>query len=243
MERHRGLYLNAGAGFHSNDARGTTMTVVPGTNDPAVPVTPLVRAKGVEGGFRTVAIPRLQTTFTAWALNLDSELLFVGEDWNNPGEPAESSIWHRVDELLQPSSVGHLRRRPGLVAKSFHGLRPGRQSDSGIIETVVSAGATVDNIRNVFGTVRLRHFGPRPLIEDGSVRSKATTLVNLDAGYKLTRSVRVALDVFNLLNAKDSDIDYYYASRLPGEDRAGVNDLHFHPALPRTARVLLIVGF
>ena len=77
----------------------------------------------------------------------------------------------------------------------------------------------------------------------GAVRSKATTVVNLDAGYKLTRSVRVALDVFNLLNAKDSDIDYYYASRLPGEGPAGIDDLHFHPALPRTARVLLIVGF
>ncbi len=237
------LYLNAGAGFHSNDARGTTMTVVPGTNDPAVPVTPLVRAKGVEGGFRTVAIPRLQTTFTAWALNLDSELLFVGDagttqasrpshrygiEWTNYYSPRR---WVTFDADLAWSR------------SHFTDFDPAGNQIPGSIETVVSAGATVDNIRNVFGTVRLRYFGPRPLIEDGSVRSKATTLVNLDAGYKLTRSVRVALDVFNLLNAKDSDIDYYYASRLPGEDPAGVNDLHFHPALPRTARVLLIVGF
>ena len=113
----------------------------------------------------------------------------------------------------------------------------------GAVATVVSAGATVDSLRNVFGSVRLRYFGPRPLIEDNSVRSKATSLVNLEAGYKLAKNVRLALDVFNLFDAQDSDIDYYYASRLPGEPAGGVDDIHFHPTLPRTARVNLIVGF
>ena len=49
--------------------------------------------------------------------------------------------------------------------------------------------------------------------------------------------------MFNLLNARDSDIDYYYTSRLPGEPADGVEDIHFHPTLPRTARLSLIVGF
>ena len=53
----------------------------------------------------------------------------------------------------------------------------------------------------------------------------------------------MVVDVFNLFNAKDSDIDYYYASRLPGEPAGGVNDIHFHPTLPRTARINLVVGF
>jgi len=30
---------------------------------------------------------------------------------------------------------------------------------------------------------------------------------------------------------------------LPGEPLEGVNDIHFHPAVPRTARVSLVVGF
>ena len=89
----------------------------------------------------------------------------------------------------------------------------------------------------------LRYFGPRPLVEDDSVRSKATSLVNLEAGYKLANRVRLALDVFNLLNAQDSDIDYYYTSRLPGEPADGVDDIHLHPTLPRTARLALTVGF
>jgi hypothetical protein len=237
------LYVNAGFGFHSNDARGATMTVESGTDKPAFRVTPLVRAKGLEGGFRTVAIPRLQTTLTAWTLNLESELLFVGDaGTTEAGRPS-----HRYGIEL----TNYYRPRPWVtfdadVAWSrshFTDFDPVGDRIPGSIETVVSGGAAIDSLRGVFGSVRLRYFGPRPLVEDDSVRSNATTLVNLDVGYKLTRNVRLGVDVFNLLNARDSDIDYFYASRLPGEPLGGVDDIHFHPALPRTTRVLLIVGF
>jgi hypothetical protein len=67
--------------------------------------------------------------------------------------------------------------------------------------------------------------------------------VNAELGYKMSKTARIALDVFNLVNARDSDIDYYYTSRLPGEPAEGVADIHFHPALPRTVRVTLSVGF
>jgi outer membrane receptor protein involved in Fe transport len=91
--------------------------------------------------------------------------------------------------------------------------------------------------------VRWRYVGPRALIEDDSVRSKATSLVNLEAGYTVSRSLRLAVDVFNLLDARDSDVDYVYTSRLPGEPLEGVAGVHLHPTLPRTARVSLVVGF
>jgi hypothetical protein len=55
--------------------------------------------------------------------------------------------------------------------------------------------------------------------------------------------VKIAFDVFNLFDAADSDIDYYYASRLPGEPLSGIDDIHFHPALPRTARLSLVIAF
>jgi hypothetical protein len=49
--------------------------------------------------------------------------------------------------------------------------------------------------------------------------------------------------MFNLLNRKDSAIDYYYASRLPGEDAEGVNDIHFHPVEPISFRMSLTARF
>ena len=47
----------------------------------------------------------------------------------------------------------------------------------------------------------------------------------------------------NAFDAKVSDIDYFFTSRLPGEPLEGVEDIHFHPAVPRTLRVSLVVGF
>jgi outer membrane receptor protein involved in Fe transport len=69
------------------------------------------------------------------------------------------------------------------------------------------------------------------------------SLVNLEAGYRLMKNMKLGLDVFNLLNAEDSDVDYDYASRLPGEPAGGIDDIHFHPTLPRTARLSLTMGF
>jgi outer membrane receptor protein involved in Fe transport len=107
---------------------------------------------------------------------------------------------------------------------------------------VASAGVSVEGWKGLSGSARLRYFGPRSLTEDGTVRSDGTTLVNLEAGYRLARGVRLILDVFNLFDAEASDIDYFYASRLPGEP-AAADDVHFHPTLPRTARIGLQFGF
>lgn len=67
--------------------------------------------------------------------------------------------------------------------------------------------------------------------------------MNLEGGYKFSKNVKVVVDVFSLFNAADSDIDYDYASRLAGESLDGVNDIHLHPTLPRTARLNLLIGF
>jgi hypothetical protein len=235
------LYANGGFGFHSNDARGTTMSdASPGAG--VNRVTPLVRAKGAEVGVRTVAIPHLQSSLSLWSLDLASELVFSGDaGTTEAGRPSHrhgvewANYCHPMPWLVFDGDVSLSRSR-------FVDADPAGESIPGSVETVVSLGATVDSLRGVFGSLRLRYFGPRPLVEDDSVRSKPTQLVNLEAGYKLKKDVRLALDVFNLVDAKDSDIDYFYTSRLRGEPLAGVDDVHFHPTLPRTARIRLIIG-
>jgi outer membrane receptor protein involved in Fe transport len=95
----------------------------------------------------------------------------------------------------------------------------------------------------MYGSLRLRYFGPRALVEDNSVRSDSTTLVNLSAGYDVARNMRLMVDVFNLFDAEVSDIEYYFTSRLLNEPPSGVTDIHFHPAVPRTVRVGVVIGF
>ena len=45
--------------------------------------------------------------------------------------------------------------------------------------------------------------------------------------------------MLNVLDARANDIQYYYASRLPGEAAGGASDVHFHPVEPRQLRVSL----
>jgi hypothetical protein len=94
-----------------------------------------------------------------------------------------------------------------------------------------------------FGTLRLRYFGPRNLVEDGTVRSSSTRLLNGQVGARLTDRVDLVLDAFNLLDAEASDIDYFYTSRLQDEPDTGVDDIHTHPTLPRTLRLALRLRF
>ena len=237
------FYANAGRGFHSNDARGATITVDPATGLPAKRVTSLVAATGAEIGVRTVVLPKSQLTFTLWTLALDSELVFVGDagttDASGPSRRTgiEATAYYSPNHLLTfdvDLAVSNAR---------FTDAEKGHNRIPGSVQTVVSAGAVLNDVKGLFGSARWRYFGPRPLVEDNSVRSNATSLVNLQAGYKIRRDVRLVLDVFNLFNAQASDIDYFYTSRLPGEAAEGLDDVHLHPALPRTARVSLQLGF
>jgi len=237
------MYANAGYGFHSNDARGATITVDPTTGEPAERVTPLARARAVELGVRSIVLPGWQTTFALWGLDIASELIFVGD--------AGSTEASRPSRRYGVEWSNYYRFLPWLTLDADVSFSKARFRDSdpsgsripGSVETVVAAGISVDDLAGFFGSLRVRSFGPRALIEDDSVRSKASTTVNALVGYELVRGLRARVEIFNLFDAKVSDIDYFYASRLAGEPASGVDDVHFHPTAPRSARVSLAWAF
>ncbi|HTQ81094.1 MAG TPA: TonB-dependent receptor [Thermoanaerobaculia bacterium] len=231
------FYVNAAYGFHSNDARGATITVDPTTGQPVERVQPLVRAKSLDVGLRTDLIPRVETSLSLFRLDLDSELVFSGDAGSTePSRPTrrtgiELANFYRVSERVAlDADLAYSRGR-------FTNFDPVGNHIPGAVEGVVSAGVTLDHFGAFFGGLRLRYFGPRPLIEDNSVRSHSSGTVNARLGYHLANGLDLRLDVFNLLNRQVSDVDYFYASRLPGEPAEGVNDVHFHPAEPREARL------
>ena len=236
------LYVNAGTGVHSNSALGTTIKF-DGNGNAADPVTPLVRAKGAELGVRTVAVPHLQSTVSLWTLRLGSELVYNGDIGATEPGPASKRYGVEFANYYSPKKWLIFDGDLSLSRARFVDLDPAGQFVPEAVNTVVSAGASVDNFHKTFGSLRLRYFGPRALVQDDSVRSKATTLLNFEGGYQFVKSLRANLQVYNLLDSKVSDIDYYFASRLPGEPIGGVDDIHVHPAVPRTLRVSLIVGF
>ncbi len=229
------FYLNYGHGFHSNDARGTTLNIDPSSGTAAEKVTPLAKTKGYEAGVRSEPLPGWQTTLSLWALNIASELLFVGDA--GVTEPARPSRRHGVEwnNLYKVNSWLAFDADLALSHARFRGDDSVGNFIPGAVATTANLGVTVDNLGPWFGAFRLRHFGPRPLLEDNSVRSASTTMANLRWGYKFNRHTTLALDVFNLFNRKVSDIDYWYESQLRSE-AASVADRHTHPAEPRVLR-------
>lgn len=237
------LYANYGHGFHSNDARGATITV-----DPANPATaaekvrPLVRTRGAELGLRTEPTTGWHSTLALWQLELDSELLFVGDaGTTEPSRPSRRwgvewsnryllNRWLALDADLAWSQ-----------ARFTDGAAAGDQVP-GAASSTANLGVTVDALGPWSGALRLRYVGPRPLVEDDSVRSADSVLLNLRVGFRINARTRLALDVYNLLDRRANDIEYWYSSRLSGEG-AAVDDRHVHPVEPRSLRLTLAHRF
>ena len=228
-------FLNYGQGFHSNDARGTTITT-------ATRVPALVKTRGEEIGIRTEVISHLQSSLSLWRLALDSELVFKGDtgtteasrpslrrgiEWSNRYIPHD---WLLVDLDLSASRA------------QFTDSDPAGSYIPGAIDRVASLGVTVKDLGPWSGTVHARYFGPRPLVEDNSQRSQSSTIFSARASYKVDARTSVNLDVFNLFNRRSNDIEYYYPSQLRNET-SPVNDIHFHPAEPRTVRLALVTRY
>jgi hypothetical protein len=232
------LYASAGRGFHSNDARGTTIAVDPATGDPARKVDPLVKSKELEVGFRSFVERKLNVSAALWYLELDSELLFVGDAGTTEASRPSKRYGLEVPLYYRPNDRLTFDFELALTHSQFTDGDPAGPKIPGAIDRVLAAGVTLKAPRGFYAAARLRHFGPRPLIEDGSVQSGSSTVVNLEAGYKRGR-LDFRVDLLNALNSHDDDITYWYASRLPGEPAGGVEDYHFHPIEPRNARVYL----
>ncbi|MFZ5595254.1 MAG: TonB-dependent receptor [Pseudomonadota bacterium] len=235
-------YINLGGGFRSNDARGATITVDPKSGLAVNRVTPLVRTKGADIGLRTAIIPGLQSTFTVYQLESDSELLFLGDAGTTEASRPSRRTGFEFANYYQPTDWLVIDADIAYAKARFRDDAPEGNRIPGAPEGIASLAALVDNIGPWFGSLHLRHFGPRALVEDNSVRSSSSTLLNGQVGYKLRKNVRVALQIFNLLDRKADAITYYYESQLANE-AAPVSDKHLHPVESRSLRLTLTSNF
>ncbi len=178
------FYASNGLGFHSNDARGTTLTQDPKTGDPADKVPPLVRSKGLELGVRTEAIRGLQSALSVYQLDFDSELIFQGDAGTTRAGRASRRTGFEFSNYYKPYRWLTVDADISFAKARFRDDDPVGDRVPGAVEGVASVALAVDNLGPYFGALQLRVFGPRPLIEDNSVRSKSTATLNGRIGYK-----------------------------------------------------------
>lgn len=227
------IYASAGAGFHSNDARGALKDDGP----------LLVKATSREIGVRTAIAPHLDLAVTAFDMRFSSELTYDADAGATESGPASRRTGIEASAQYRPKSWIELNANLALAHSRYRGVPAGEAHIPDAPRSVASFGAIVDNLGRVFGGLEFRRLGPHALTEDNSQRSRGYAEWNADIGYHLTDKTKVQLNVFNLLNSKDNAAEYYYADRLAGEPADGVEDLHVHPLEPRSWRVTLTRSF
>lgn len=221
------LYANWAEGFHSNDARGVT--------NPVDPAPGLVEGtmKEVGGRFERGG---LILTGVYWWSSIDSELIYVGDSGAvEPSDPGKRhgyeltgfwkpNDWLAVDAVWTASDARYV------------GLPDGQNFVPGALESAGELGLSA-----IFpdwnAAARLRYLGPHPLIEDDSVRGDDTMLVNLRAAWTGFRGWEVYGELLNALGSDAHDIDYFYATRLPGEPPEGVEGRNSRVVEPRQVRI------
>ena len=177
---------------------------------------------------------QFNSSVALWALEQDSELLFVGDAGNTEASrPSyrngiEVAAYYNVNDNLS------FDFEYAYTDAEFDDALP-NDYIPGAVEDILQLGATHRFGNNWLSTLRVRYIGERPLTEDNSVRSDSSTVVNFLLA-KQWQNWSAQVQILNLLDSNDHDIDYYYASRLQGEPAAGVEDLHYHVMEPRTVR-------
>lgn len=227
------LYANYGHGFHSNDVRGAAITVDPVSGDPVPNVPIIAKSRGGELGLRFEPTKDINLTVSGFWLELDSELVFVGDagttevnDGSRRYGVEMAAFWQANEWLAFDLTAATTDAKFNLDNNNYI---------PGSVGAVLGAGTTVTLDNGLTASLRLRHFGSAPLVEDNSVRSEATTLVNFGAAYDIS-NYTIEFNIFNLLGSNDRDITYFYESQLSGEATA-VSDIHYHPVEPFTVRL------
>lgn len=230
-------YFNSGQSFHSNDARGATISVDPVSGEAAEPVDLLVRGDGAEFGLHFHEPDHYNLSLSFWLLELDSELLFVGDAGNTEAGRAsrrrgvEFAAYYWIDESFSTDielAWSHARFREDAIDEG--------NRIEGALPFVASVGLNWIPSENWRLSLRARHFGERPLDSFAEQESDDFIVVNSAVTYS-QESWQLDLKVLNLFDSDDHDIDYFYASRLQGEISDGIEDNHFHPIEPRTIRL------
>lgn len=234
-------YANWGQSFHSNDARGATITQDPVSLDVAEKVDLLVQSNGAELGLRYFDQNKFNISAALWWLTLDSELLFVGDAGNTEASDASeryglelSAYYWLSDTLSLDAEASFTHSRLDITDEN--------DRIEGAVPVVASTGVNWHITEQWQSSLRVRHIGKRTLTDDGEQRSEPLTVVNGLVSYQQTHW-KVGLELLNMFDSNDHDIDYYYASRLTGEPSEGVEDNHFHPIEPRTIRLNLSLLF
>jgi len=223
------IYLDAGGGFHSNDARSVIAT----GGDGALP-----RAWGGEVGSRVRLFDRFDFAFAVWDLYLESEQTFSADE--DTTEPSGSTNRYGLDLELRYEILPWLWADADLaLAHAVYTHDAGNGTAVALAPTRTGeAGITALHPSGWKARLGVRYVGDRPAIEDASLTAEGYTLLEVSAGYRW-RFVEVGAVVENLLDVTWREAQFANDSQLrnpPYDESSPVTDIHFTPGNPINVR-------
>ena len=236
------MYFSYGNGFHSNDARGVITFRDPITEEKLSPADPLVKSTGFEWGIKALINQQLNTSLAVWSLELDSELLFVGDAGTTEANRPSKRWGIEFNNLWSINEIWSLEADFAYSNAKFNDEDLQNRSVPGSLKNVASGILSAEYPSGFFGSLSFRYFGEVPLVEDGTIKSDGSTYSNLALGWSMD-DWQVQLDILNIFDSSDHDVDYFYASRLAGEPLGGYEDIHYHIFEPRQIRLYLSRDF
>jgi hypothetical protein len=220
------FFVNYGVGFHSNDARSTVVDAS----------SPLARAQGYEVGIRSRpwGADRLELVATLWALDLKSELVFVGDEGTTEARGPTRRYGMEVGARGQVYGPLYFNGSFTWTHSEF--------KDTGLAiplapELTGYAAVVLRWPEGLSSQLQMTYLGVRPLTEDRSVTAPSWLEFDLTERYLLPLKLphghlEAILFVQNLFDAQWDQATFAFESRLPHEP-AGVLDIHFVPGVPR----------
>jgi outer membrane receptor protein involved in Fe transport len=231
------LYVNYGHGFHSNDARGVVRL--------PEPVTPLTRARGYEVGARTRLFDRLDLAGSVFRLDLDSELVWVGDEGTTEARGATRRQGLEAEARLKVLPW-LFADADATLSRATYVQNAGNGDAVALAPTLILAGGvSARHPSGVYGRLGVLHLGDRPATEDRFLTAEGFTRVDATLGYR-SSWYEVNVGVQNLLNTQWREAQFANVSRLPSESSCpegtrpagepgafeGCEDLHFTPGAP-----------
>ncbi|WP_020531140.1 TonB-dependent receptor [Flexithrix dorotheae] len=216
------FYLKSGIGFHSNDSR------VAVTKENRAETLP--RAYGIDLGGLIKPTPHFILEWTLWALKLDQEFVYVGDE--GIVEPSGKTFRTGIETSLR------YQINPKLFADVDFTLTRARATEEEEHEAYIplapnftsTGGITWKVSKGLSGSLRYRYLHDRPANEDNSLVAKGYFISDAVINYTI-ENFQFGASVENIFNTEWNEAQFATTSRLKNEP-APVTEIHFTPGTP-----------
>jgi outer membrane receptor protein involved in Fe transport len=232
------IYLSAGRGFHTDDARGVNIARATGTAGAAL----IAKSRGEEIGIRQQFGWRLAATFTVFRVDFQSETTYDPDAGEDSAGPPSRRTGGELNLTLQ--TFRWLEFYGSVAATHARYTQPHDDGTGHIGEYIPDApnvigsfAAYVKNLGPWSGGLEYRYFGHHPLTPDDAEEGDGYGEWNTNVRYMFDNGWNLGLGIYNLLNEHANAAEFWYIDRLPGEPAEGVAGEHIHPLEPFSVRL------